>query len=159
MQNDSPHFIQAAYNEMGACGAAAVATGCQPKASNINFYSGAGTIAGDSSVYIGEGNYGGSFAAVAMTISAAGIIRNLVAAPLCDPGTGETYTYTLYVNDAATALACAVTHGSVYGPGTTGATDMTDWAEVNAGDRVAVKVVTSATAAATYHEASVLLQQ
>jgi hypothetical protein len=47
----------------------------------------------------------------------------------------------------------------VFGPGTVGAVDMTDVVEGNAGDLVTIQVISSAGAAAAYHNAGVQLQQ
>ena len=69
----------------------------------------------------------------------------------CDaaPGVGETYTYTLMVNNIATPLTCQIA-GAV----ATQASDLVNQVAVVPGDLLSIRLVTSLNAVVAYHSAS-----
>lgn len=86
---------------------------------------------------------------VDVTLSSAGTISNLIAAPTIAPGGSETFTYTLRKNGSDTALTCTVTGDSI------SATDITNSVSVGIGDTISVKLVISGAATETTHDAVV----
>ena len=74
------------------------------------------------------------------------IIDYLYVIATAAPGAGETFTYTLMVNGVASALTCQIA-----GAAAVPANDLVNAVQVNAGDDLCIRIVTSLNAAITYH--------
>ena len=79
-----------------------------------------------------------------------GILRNLFVKSNSAPGAGQSYTYTVRVNGVNTALTATISGAAQYFN-----TDLVNTVPVNVGDRIIVQIVTSVTATACVHSASV----
>lgn len=62
----------------------------------------------------------------------AGIVRNMFSRAAVAPGVGETLTFTLFVNEVATALTVVLTGAALSG------SDLVNAVPVNAGDRLEI---------------------
>lgn len=87
--------------------------------------------------------------AVNYLVTRGGLLKNLVAAVDAAPGAGETYTYTVRVNGAPTAITCQIAGAGLAN------SDLVNTARVVVGDRVTVQVVTSAAASVTLHNVAI----
>lgn len=118
------------------------------------------TVAANSTVYIIHERKQGEFAGnsdpseavvnVNLIVLRAGVMRNLVAHSSVAPGAGNSFVYTVRVNQVPTALTCTIS-GAV----ALDANDLINTAEVVAGDRVTIQLVTSLAAAVTGHSADI----
>jgi len=88
-----------------------------------------------------------------VVITRSGIIRNLVVAASVAAGAGETFTYTIRVNKAASALTCTI-GGAVDIRGQ----DLVNEVEVSAGDVISLQIVNSAGGAVATHAGSFELE-
>lgn len=123
------------------------------------FGSGVATIPANSTRYIGCSEQAGMIVSVPNAseadilvnylVTRSGILDNLVAHTTLAPGAGQTYTYTVRINGAPTAITCTIS-GAV----SLNANDLVNNARVVVGDRVTLQVVTSLLAAVTRHIAS-----
>ena len=86
---------------------------------------------------------------VEQVVATAMVLRHLWAHCSASPGAGETYTYTLMVNNIATALTCQ-TAGAVARQ----SQDLVNMVAVVPGDRISIRLVTSINAVVAYHSAA-----
>ena len=101
-----------------------------------------------TSVAAGETKYIGTHLAAAAYTSAfllsyAGTIKNLYVYSNGSPGVGETYTYTLMKDNVAQTVTCEIASGANQ------SSDTSHSFTVNAGQRVSLRIVSSASAAGT----------
>jgi parallel beta-helix repeat protein len=111
--------------------------------------SGSDTIVAGSTVYIGLGPQSATEASVEFAVPHACTVKKLYAHSSGAPGTGEAYTYTLRKNTADTSITCSIS-GSTSKDGV----DIMHSVDLAAGDKIAVKVVTSSGASVQLHRAT-----
>lgn len=115
--------------------------------------SGSGAVAAASTVFLGPGGYANALVSVnTFHIPKAGIIVGFQVKTVLAPAGADTYTYTIVLNGVATSMT-----GQVSGAGTT-LSVTTNFFSVAAGDRVELQLITSATATATNHSFSILME-
>lgn len=103
------------------------------------------TIAANTTRYVGLGIHTGAYL-TSLVMPYSGTLKNLyVYTASGAPGAGQSYTFTLMVNNAETSITCAIS-----GDASSSANDTTHTANVTAGQRVALKCVFSSGAAANY---------
>ena len=76
-------------------------------------------------------------------------VRNLYVRSTLAPGAGETYTYTIYLNGAPTAITCQI-EGAV----DVEADDLVNIVAVAAGDELTLEIAVSLNGVAAYHNYS-----
>lgn len=112
-------------------------------------FSGSGTfgntIAQNTTTYMGI-YYANEAYTTAFVIPFNATIKNLYVYSGGAPGAGQTYTYTMMVNNSAQTVTCQIS-----GAASNSSNDTTHSFTVSAGDRVVVRLVTSATAADSSH--------
>ena len=102
-------------------------------------------IAADKTEYLDSG---ASYAAIGdaeFAVSVPGTLKNMYANSSGAPGAGQSFAYTLFKNGAAQTLTCTISDPD------TAANDTTNTVTVASGDRIAIRCVTSATAATKLH--------
>jgi hypothetical protein len=104
---------------------------------------GATNIASGQTRYITPGLIDATESIIYLTWPVAGTVKNLYVYSQGSPGVGQTYTATFRNNLADTTLTCQIIAG------TNSANDTTHQVAVSAGQRWSLKVVSSASAAAT----------
>jgi len=88
-----------------------------------------------------------------VVITQAGRIRNFVVMSASPPGVGETFVYTVRVNNAVSGLTVTVSGAADYR-----GQDLTNEFDVNVGDIITIRVVNSAGGADVAHIASIAYQ-
>lgn len=78
-----------------------------------------------------------------------GNLKNIRAKSSAAPGAGQSYTYTLRLNNADTTVAT-----SIAGAAATSGDNVTSLVECQAGDEISIKLVTSGSAAGNFHTVS-----
>ena len=78
-------------------------------------------------------------------VTRGGLLRNLIVHTSAAPGGGEDFTYTVRINRNPTAMTCTIAVAAIAG------SDLVNTAEVIAGDRVTVQIVSSAGATTVLH--------
>ncbi len=102
-------------------------------------------IAADTTEYLDSG---ASYAAIGdaeFAVSIPGTLKNMYANSSGAPGAGQSFAYTLFKNGAAQTLTCTISDPD------TSANDTTNTVTVASGDKIAIRCVTSATAATKLH--------
>ncbi|MBC7076299.1 MAG: hypothetical protein H5T98_09600 [Syntrophomonadaceae bacterium] len=108
-------------------------------------------IAADKTEYLDSG---ASYAAIGdaeFAVSVPGTLKNMYANSSGAPGAGQSFAYTLFKNGAAQTLTCTISDPN------TSANDTTNTVTVAPGDKIAIRCVTSATAATKLHHISMEL--
>jgi parallel beta-helix repeat protein/putative cofactor-binding repeat protein len=109
------------------------------------------TIGAGGTVYLGPFGQSATEAEVSVPVPFACTAKNLFAKSGVAPGAGETYTYTLMVNGAPSALTCQTVNAL------TTSEDLTNNISLVPGDLVSVRVATSGASAVTRHSSTIEL--
>lgn len=102
-------------------------------------------IAADKTEYLDSG---ASYAAIGdaeFAVSVPGTLKNMYANSSGAPGAGQSFAYTLFKNGVAQTLTCTISDPD------TAASDTTNTVTVASGDKIAIRCVTSVTAATKLH--------
>jgi len=105
-----------------------------------------GSVAANTTVYMGMSGASASALNAHMMVTDPGIISQFVVEVAGAPGAGQSFTYTVMVNDVATAMT-----GGISGGGSFRFQLPNLGVTVNAGDRISIRLVTSSGAAVTQH--------
>lgn len=105
------------------------------------------TVAAASTVYLGPNGLANTniFDSVWLA-NKIGVVREAYTAVVAAPGTGETFTYTLFKNGVATSMTWQIAGNASFAASTTG-----NPVAVAPGDALEIRLVTSASATATKH--------
>lgn len=119
-----------------------------------NFSSGTSTVAVNTTTYLApifRSTFGGfiSVEVYRSIVVRKGTLKNLIVLAGAAPGAGETFVYTVRVNGVNTAMTVTLS-----GAAQLTGTDVVNVVQIDAGDRITLKCVTSAAAAVTTHAAS-----
>lgn len=125
--------------------------GGAPSTVPLNFNTGGVTVAAGATTYIGNGFANTSETQARWRVPCAGVLRNLYPTSTGAAGVGQTYTYTVRVNTADTAITCTTSDTTIN-------TDTTHSAAVSEGDYVCIKLVTSAGASVRAHNLGLLFE-
>ncbi|ARJ70432.1 hypothetical protein B0A89_13090 [Paracoccus contaminans] len=118
----------------------------------LAFTSGSTTIPAGSTWYLGLSYAGPGLTFARIRIPRNGVLRNLSVRSSLGPGAGQTFTATVFRSSADTALSATIADSA------TGGEDLVNFAKVNAGDVICIKIVTSAGAAARGFNATLDLE-
>ena len=102
-------------------------------------------IAAATTEYMDMANSYAAIADAEFAVSVPGTIKNMYANASGAPGAGESFAYTLFKNGVAQTLTCTISDPD------TSANDTTNTVTVASGDKIAIRCVTSATAATKLH--------
>lgn len=122
--------------------------------SSINFStSTTSTIAAGATTYLGPAGQNATIDGAFFVSDRNGVVSKFIASSTAAPGAGETFTYTLMVNGVATSMA-----GTISGAASFSATVTTNPATISVNDTITLRLVSSASAAVTYHRCTITLE-
>lgn len=118
------------------------------------FSSGIATIASGSTDYFGgTANEAGTKDLAQIPVPFAGRVRGLQIKTNGSPGAGQSFTYTLMLNGSAVAITATMSDSA------TTASDTSNKVTVAAGDLLEIRCVTSGSAAARFHRATLIVEE
>lgn len=124
------------------------------RAYGLYFQSGSGNVAAGTTRYFTYAVHVGGVTTVRVVMPHDALLSNLIASSLVAAGAGASYTYTLWVNGAPTAITCQTAGGAA-----TWSEDIVNAVAVARGDHVVMQVIASGVAVATTHNASFMVKR